>query len=96
MSATVMCITIQIQFRIRSDLHSNRNPDPGSDVDPDPISNLDPYSIASLDPNPKLNTDSGFGSKGTKIIIFKSEPKPKNVILALSILHVQCILSKNC
>ena len=58
-----------------------------SDVDPNPDPN--PYSIASLDPNPKFNTDSGFGSKGTKIIIFKSEPK--NVILALSIQHVHII-----
>jgi len=49
-----------------------------------------PYSIASLDPNSKFNTDSGFGSKGAKMIIFKSELKPKNVILILSILHVHC------
>ena len=41
-----------------------------SDVDPNP------YLVASLDPNPKFNTDSGFGSKGTKMIIFKSEPEP--------------------
>ena len=68
-----------------------------SDVDPNPnpysVASLDPnpYSVASLDPNPKFNTDSVFGSKGTKMIIFKSEPKPKNVILALSILHVHII-----
>ena len=50
------------------------------------------YTICSdVDLNPKFNTDSGFGSKGTKMIIFKSEPKPKNVILVLSILHVYII-----
>ena len=49
-----------------------------SDVDPNPNPDPNPYSVASLDPNPnpKFNTDSGFGSKGTKMIIFKSEPKP--------------------
>ena len=43
---------------------------------------MDPYSIAYLKPNPKFNTDSGFGSKGAKIIIFKSEPKPKDLLSA--------------
>ena len=62
-------------------------------MDPNPNPDPNPYSVASLDPNPnpKFNTDSGFGSKGTKMIIFKSEPKPKNVILVLSILHVYII-----